>query len=438
MLKERNYAAASKYLDSVLRKNSKDIDALMMKGNVLLNSALENMPPSGRIPYNAGSIFSKSIGAEVPPVLPADTVKAIEHYWLQCLKLDTTRNDIRKGLCTIYAMALMQLKLKAAIADLVKHENNKDEEFPYKLTEYARRFKERNDFDGAMEMYKYIATLFPEVAGLRSDIAGEYFYNGYPNKALIWLDSTYNFKTVDETSFLNGAFIYSELGYFDDAQNVLNTYSRIYQRKMDQFYFGLRLFADVSTGVSNTLSGFISSVDTQAYYTEVTTARKVLACADTLTYDKFKELAADKDIPDYYKVLLLSRGIKQFADSCEPYMVYGVFQAGIQNFSAAQQFLDEGERCSNVPVAQREYWQLVYAYTLFKLNDNAKALQYFQQLYNSDNAFYRQAARYYTIPLLTQYNRSDVIKKLMDELVSDTPSTKFKELIVRIAQGAKQ
>ncbi len=130
------------------------------------------------------------------------------------------------------------------------------------------------------------------MAGIRGDIASEYFYAGKMNDALKWVDSCYNFKTVDETSFLNGAFIYSELGYFDQAQNVLNTYSRLYKRKMVFcFISSLRLFADSSEQYGEKLNEFISAVDSNTYYlTEVTIAKKLLAFENKFSLDDFGKL----------------------------------------------------------------------------------------------------------------------------------------------------
>jgi tetratricopeptide (TPR) repeat protein len=435
-LKDGNYNAANIFLDSVIKVDANNVDAWMMKGNLVLNRASEFLPPSKLIPYNAGNIFSQKPEPLVGKIIPADTVFEIEKYWRKCLSIDSSRNDIRKGLCTLYGMALMKDKLKKEIVAVIKNEKDADEEFPYKLADYARKFKERNAFEDGIDVYKFIASLYPALAGLRCDIAGEYFFQGYMNESLIWLDSCYNFKTVDETSFLNGAFLYSELGYFDDAQNVLNKYSNIYNRKMDKFYFGLRLFADTSNKYADELTEFINSVDTASYYTEVSLSKKLISFKSNFRFEDFKQLASDKDLPEYYKVLILTRAVKQFADSCEPYLVYGVFQATIKNYGAAVQFLEQGERCE-MPNQQKEYWQLVYGYTLFKLGEYDKALSYFSLLYNSQNTFYKHAAKYFSVPALQGEGRGDVVKKLLNEIVTDTQKTKYGDLIIRIAGGTK-
>ena len=135
----RKYDAANHYLDSILKKNPKSVDALMMKGNVILNRAEVNLPAVNEITVRDESIFYSATEPKEAKVLPIDTVRSIETYWSKCLKIDSTRNDIRKGLCTIYAMALMKDKLKEEIVALTKHEKNEDGEQPYRIAEYARK-----------------------------------------------------------------------------------------------------------------------------------------------------------------------------------------------------------------------------------------------------------------------------------------------------------
>lgn len=419
------YVFANHYLDSILKKNSKNVDALMMKGNVILNRSLENLPVINMITKDDETIFSSDVTNKNITILPTDTVHSIEKFWRKCLKTDSTRNDIRKGLCTMYAMALMTEELKKEITVIAKTEKNEDGEKAYRIAEYARKIKERGMFDEAMGIYQLIAKLYPDLAGIRCDIASEYFYEGRLTEALAWLDSCYNFKTVDETSFLNGAFIYSELGYFDDAQNVLNTYSRIYQRKMDQFYYGLRLFADSSDKYFETLNSFIQSVDSNSYSTEIYCAQKLLAFRDSFKTENHEQLANDNSIPDYYKVLVHTRALRQFSKNCEPSLIYGVYQSSIRNYSAAVQFLEENCEMS---LQQKEYWKLNYAYVLFMLGDKDKSLQYFGQLYQSANLFTQHAAKYFSAKMLSEFKKNVEAKNLLEELVSSKVETKYTQL----------
>ncbi len=417
----KNYKGANRYLDSVLKKEPKNVDALMMKGNVILNWAMDTTAPMQFITDADESPYVSL--KEKPKLLSARNVAAIEKFWRRALVIDSTRFDIRKGLCTIYAMALMKDSLKTEIVRLVSAEKD-DGEQAFRTCEYARKYKERNRFDEGMEIYAFIAKLFPTVAGVRCDIGSEYYYNGKLNEALAWFDSCYNFKTVDETSFLNGAFTYSLLGYFDDAQSVLNTYSKVYDRKMDRFYYGLRLFSDSMDTYAPVLTEFCNAVDSNAYYNEVTLARRLLQYRDSFSIKDYKALIDDKEIQDYYKVLIHQRAVRQFNDNCEPFLIFGVLQASIQNYSAAVQFLEEGKTCK-LGKSQTEYWLLHYGYTLYRLGQTENAAYYFKQLLESDNLFTKHAATYFVGKIKIQTGEVAEGKTMLHLLAAEPKPTKY-------------
>lgn len=421
----KKYSEANHYLDSLLKKNAKCTDCLMMKGNIALNAALDSTQPMEFISEEDESVFNQTI-TEKPKLLSKQTVYEVEKYWKKCLKIDSSRVDVRKGLCSIYAMALMKDSLKRELPRL-RRMLGEDSEEAFRMCEYARKFKERNRFNEAMDLYQFIAKLYPEIAGIRCDIASEYFYAGRMNETLNWLDSCYYFKTVDETSFLNGAFIYSELGYFDNAQNVLNTYSHIYQRKMDEFYYSLYLFSDSNSKCFETLRYFCSTQDSNAYTNEFFLAKKLLQAEDSFTLSIYNDCVTNPDIPDYYKTLIHARAMKQFAGNCKPFVLYGIYQAQIKNYSAASQFLEEGQHCEMKP-EEKEAWAVAQAYTFYKQNLLNEFIETAAPLANSSNMFYRQASNYFTALMLSQRVESKNVKGLFENIIVLKQKTKYGDL----------
>ena len=57
----KNYSQANCYLDSLLKKNAKCVDCLMMKGNVALNCALDSTLPMQFISEADESVFNLTI-----------------------------------------------------------------------------------------------------------------------------------------------------------------------------------------------------------------------------------------------------------------------------------------------------------------------------------------------------------------------------------------
>jgi tetratricopeptide (TPR) repeat protein len=434
---DKKYTEANQYLDSVLKADKNNVDALMMKGNVILNKELMEVPSITISSNTDEDLYRTETGSmdETQKVIPAETANKVAALWKQCLKIDNTRLDIHKGLCTLYAMALMKNELKAQLAELLKVETVKDET-AYSMAEYARKLKERGKFNDAMEVYKFIAAQFPNLGGIRGDIGSEYFYNGDLKPALQWLDSALTKSDIDETTYLNAAFIYSELAYFDMAQKTLDDYSKKYERRMNRFYLGLRQFANMDTHYVETLNYFISVVDSNAYYDEVKFAKQLLVFQDSFSIAAFRWLARS-NLPEYYRVFIFQRGLKQFRNSCEPHIEYGAFNILIKNYSAAVQFLEEGEHCG-IDTNQTDYWRVSYAYALLMTGQKDKALSVFYPSLKAAKAYWNHSANYFSAKILMEKKREAEAKPLLESIVNSSETTKYKTMATALLAKMKK
>lgn len=425
-IKQNNYTRANQYLDSVLKKHPYLVDAYMMKGNVLLNYSWANTTKNYFNIERAESVFDTTGINEsfFVPIIPEDTSRLIENYWLHCLKLDSTRNDIRKGLCRLYSISLRVNDLKKQLGQM-KSLITENEDNAYIYAEYARNIKLRGRFDEALSVYQFLANMFPGLAGIRCDMSGECFYNGRPNEALRYLDSSLSQRVVDQTSFINAATIYSLLGYYEDAFTTFKRYSQTDTLLMGDFYKGLMMFAKMDSGFYNQLYTFLQKADEKSYYDEVQLARKLVPYGKiNFTMDDYLALINNDKIPAYYKALIYQRGLAQFKNDCTPFLMYGYFQITIKNFAAASQFLEDVDSCKTI-LGDVDYWKLAYAYSLYKSNDGEKALPYFSQLFNSPDVFRKQAAKYFSAKILID-KKQKYGYALREELLADKIETKYR------------
>jgi tetratricopeptide (TPR) repeat protein len=123
-------------------------------------------------------------------------------------------------------------------------------------------------------------------------------------------------------------------------------------------------------------------------------------------------------------VFIYQRGLKQFTDSCETHMDYGAFNNLIKNYSAAIQFLEEGERC-NMDENDSDFWRMQYGYALYMTAQNEKALQVLQPLINSANAYPKHMALYFTAKIFIIQKRKDEAIHLLNSIVHSGESTKY-------------
>lgn len=402
-----NYQAANAFLDSVLKQNKNNVDALMMKGNVILNAALDSS--SGKKTWfdeNDESVFSESLTDKGAVIHNNQTVAAVANLWKRCLELNPERTDIIKGLCALYSMAGDTTRLRKEILRL-KNTEPQDEGQVFRMAEYARKLYAPLGFGAKMDLYRYVAALYTQSAGIRCDIASEYFYAGDFRNCFIWLDSCAAFSNIDETSYLNGAFIYSQLGYFDNAFQWLTRYDTTYGRKMGQFYKGMMQYAD--NGSTDLLKKFLAVADSNTYYEECRLAQKL---SDTTHSVPPAELLKDASasIPEWYKPFIYIRAMKLFPESCEAVLQYGVYQSKLKNYPSAEQFLADGKECK-LQGEQAEYWLLNYGYVQYKMKNTSTALYYFKPLLSSKNEFYRQAAVYFTLKVTASSSEKERLEK---------------------------
>ncbi len=412
----KEYATANRYLDSVLKKQKRNVDALMMKGNVVLNAALDTTQSVFLFSTENESVLHNELRDKKSTYDPR-TLAQVEAMWLRCLAWDKRRTDIRKGLCSVYSLYGAQRPLLQQIRKL-KQQQPADDEQVYSLATYARKVKAEVGFREGMQVYAHLATLYPHVAGLRCDIASEYFYQGDLKSCFQWLDSCHQFQNIDETSYLNGAFIYSQLGYFEDALHWLQRYDTAFNRMMSVFYKGMMNFAEEEN--TTTLRQFVQQADSNLYFEEYRLATSLLDADTTFNMNTFRALIA-ANTPEWYKPFLYVRAMKKFPGNCEPVYLYGIYHNRINNLSAAVQLLTEGTHCEMTD-EQHELWLLHYAYALYKTRDLPNANSYFLQLTGSTNPFYRQAADYF---LINKADSSDKTTEVLHHLAQAQPATKY-------------
>ena len=426
------FARADQYLDSILKVNPKTVDALMMKGNVLLNEAWGSGAKSHFNAEKAESVFDSSAIDEsyFVPVIPVDTSIKIDHIWKQCLELDPSRTDIKKGLCNLYSLSLRTIELERQLIQM-QSTITESEENAYLYAEYARNLKIRGRFTDAMQVYAVIANMFPNLAGIRCDMANEYFYAGEMNKCLQYLDSTLLQKDVDQTSFINAAALYSELGYYDQAYHTFKRYSDKDTLIEADFYKGLLMFANMDTGFYSQLHKFIDAATEQSYYDELQLAQKLLPYGKVpFTLDDYLALATNPKISRYYRVLILQRGVRQFNGDCGPAFLLGNFYCSIKNYSAAVQLLEPEKfrkypDCKFANEADSTLWLLNYAYALYKTGKKEESVGYFESLFTAKEAFAQQAAKYFVAKTYWDGNKKEEAKKLFHEVATAKEQTKY-------------
>ncbi|MFN8277230.1 MAG: hypothetical protein U0T84_07095 [Chitinophagales bacterium] len=158
-----NYGRAKELVDSALQVNPNDVNALMMKGNVLLNYGLSKITPIYPITLADENPMTTELAglAHPPQVVPAGLAHQVDAIWQRCLQLDASRTDIRSGLCTLYGMAVWRDSLMSLLPAVINASRPRGDSFAYVLETYGQLLEERGDTMGARGVYRQLEAYYP-------------------------------------------------------------------------------------------------------------------------------------------------------------------------------------------------------------------------------------------------------------------------------------
>jgi tetratricopeptide (TPR) repeat protein len=397
LIGQKDFEGARERIEQYLAKDPDHIDALMMKGNVILNEYVQPLADVSVVSNSNESIYDDSIGMIANPrekmVLPEDITREVAELWLRCLDLDSTREDIHKGLCTIYARALMLDDLighlsvmKAALAE---------KNLMYTMGNYARQVNERGGFGPAMEVYQAIQDLYPGHAGVTSDRAAMHFRFGNIETGARLIRAALVQGAGDEMILGNGVTMLTivedyegALGAFRELERVTGDNSEwIFYRSLYRQYMGEKSWRDDLDQFKNSRPETGSS----------TLEEYMVSIGQLENFEQFEE--AMKKPGQIWSTLLLHRiAMKKFPDRHEPVLSYANFLSYHRNYPRAIELyrsLFKGTLAGQLSIEEAESARFIYAWTLYDSGQQKEADQHWQVLLGSEQFYIKSAAAYF-------------------------------------------
>jgi tetratricopeptide (TPR) repeat protein len=383
---------AEKRVEYYLKKNPKEVDAIMMKGNVTFSQ--ECCPDHVVLETNTDeSIYNNSIGfmgQGGPTVVPVELGTRIADLWKLAVSYDLSRTDIHFGICQIYSTSMMVDELIEYLPTLKKNVQNNDK-LHYSMSDYARNLKDRGDFESAMQVYNYIAKLYPNEHGLYSDIAAEYFLHGDMELAKESIGKALEDDQLDEMSLGNAFFFYSVMGEFDRALECLKRQSKLTNVDDYLFYQSLLSFSrgeEWKTSMEN----FLKITKDKNWKTAATIMVSDEFVIDLDSYLKLTEM----ELIDGVKILIHQAYKNKTPNKFEPFFNYAELLTYNQLFEDAIVEFEKIEN-SNLINDQEDLENLsfYYAWSLWKVDQRQLSIEKWQKLENSENFLYKSASAYF-------------------------------------------
>jgi tetratricopeptide (TPR) repeat protein len=415
-----DFDRADQYLDSIIAVRPRCVDALMMKGNVLLNRTTHGQPEVSLESVNDESVYDETIGTlgDYPRMVDRETARKVSALWQHCVEIDPARLDIYQGLCTLYGMALMRDELLKTLPTLVKATPNKSDQLAYDLADYAQAFELRHDVEGCMAVYKKILELFPASGGLAGDIAVMYSKHGMVKDALQYARISAAKPGNDFITCYNIASMISLSGDVAEA-------CRIFDGCKDPapyvtYYHGITQFYHDDPAWKESMRSFLSALK------KADPDDGRVAVAKVLTGKKFQLDSAGYAAliavqPYEFEYLLLSlKAREKLGNKYEPlyrlshlYTRKQFFDQAIPVFDAMAALLKTAEEDSAC--------HFYLAYAQYASGKKAESVQNWKMFTNA-GSFSRQSAACYFLGMIYKEQGKKAEAKALFEKVADKPS----------------
>ena len=435
LIRQKDFEGAREKTGQYLAKDPDHIDALMMKGNVILNEYLQSLAGVSVTSNTNESIYDNSIGMMTDPwekmVLPEDITRKVAELWLRCLDLDGTREDIHKGLCTIYARALM-------VDDLIRHLSVMknalaEKDLMYTMGNYARQVNERGGFGPAMNVYQAIQDLYPGHAGVTSDRAAMHFRFGDVETGARLIRAALVQGAGDEMILGNGITM---LTIVEDYEGALGTFRELERVTGDnrEWFFYRSLYRQYmgEKGWKDDLDQFTNSrpetgTDTLEEY--------MVSIGQLEKFEQFEE-AMEKPGQIWSTLLLHRIAMKKFPDRHEPVLSYANFLSYHRNYPRAIELyrsLFEGALQGDLSIEDAQGARFIYAWTLYDNGQQKEADQHWRMLLGSELFYIKSAAAYFHGKHLFSIGNQEEAYRIFNLVSSQASESKYAALCLNTA-----
>ncbi len=397
LIAAQKFVEVDALIDSILVKYPKEPDAWMMKGNAILNRHLLHLTSEPIITSPDEDILSiEANGLNSPPQIPEKKViDSVELYWKKTLAVDSTREDVYMGLCTVYGMSLQTDKLLACLPKLKKI-SKKGMPLGYLMEDYARLLRERGKTTDANKVFAAITTMYPKESGIWSDWAGEYLLNADLKSALQQADKALLCSAIDVTSRDNLVDIYLFAQQPEKAVKTIELY-----QKSDTTYTYAPLYRALygfSVGDSVWKKQMIALVAEKQYQNdtnEIVQVCKFLA-SSVYTGKNYDITMAMLSAPlnNFCSWAVLYRAKNEFPDSANVQLIAAEFYLNGKSYTVANSIFKKAGTLKMDSV-NRSDMNMVYAYSAYRAGDISTATALFNTIMADENLFKRQAALYF-------------------------------------------
>lgn len=376
------------YLDS----DPNDIDALMMKGNVILSRFFGK----GMVSVTANpdeSVYDRAIGhmGEMPRIVSREVALKVAALWQRCLELDSSRGDIWRGLAYLYATALMKQELIAHLPRMkaaLPHENR----LAFNMGDYARMFNKRERFADSMDIYQAILQLYPDSAWIYNDMAVLTYQQRRFPEALALMNKAVNARAPTWQTYSTATTFFT---LDENDALAIKMHQKLSKMRGDlrwRFYRGLVRLARGERGWRADIKAYLAKADSKDE--DRALAVFLLSGENKLDYKSYERAVRASKLMQFD--LLLNRwGMRIAPAHYEPLYANARLLNENNHFARSSELFGKLIAYGSLPAKWHDQVRLEHAWAYHASGRYKDAAHIWQQLEKSEDFFIQSAAIYF-------------------------------------------
>ncbi|TNF48839.1 hypothetical protein EP232_02020 [bacterium] len=423
LLKAGEFEKAQVKIDQFLAEDPKSVDAYMMLGNLRFYEYMTSVSQIELFSNTDESVFVTGIGSirEATITVPREVGIEVAGHLEKALSIDNSRGDIHKGLSYVFAMALMQEELLSHFKRM-KEALPDDGDLPDNMRDYASMLQERGRKDWSLETYGRILDLYPEHAGVLSDVARIYFEEGQMKKAAATIGRALEGTGVDVRVINNSVLILIISGDYDGG---LAAMQRMSEMQGDRVYLAYRALMKYAQGDPSWKK------DLQTFSKDDSTGQEAVLVAHLLDKGYTGSLEdftkSDEIVESTWARLFIYRaGMHRFPDRGIPHLNYAIMMSAYKNYDEALPvFARTEELYDTLADDLKEALNLFYAWALQDSGLIHEADVRWKKLLNVETFYASSAAAYFMGKNLYLSGRKDEAMEMFLKISDRASESKY-------------
>ena len=368
-----------------------------------------------KVPNINESVFDTTIQYKSFKIHLNDSiVNEIAPLWMKCLQLDSSREDVFTGLCTLYTFSA-NTKGLVNLCDFMQGKSYPSEALLKNLILSSNELINRGQYSSAMELLRYALKEFPEESTVYSNISALFYREDNLDSALYYCKIATEKCNISLNSYYRLGLLSTFAGKYLQALEALRAYSIHSKDNSIMIFEALHEYLNGNQSWKKRIFEYVKAEPSDTNNPIVRYAEFLISPDNRDNYESYlKSLSINLPVP--FNFLVHERAYNEFQDGLQAAMQLAEVSAEYKNYKKAGNIYRGiwGKFKRITPEIADEIY-LNYAWVLYRLSDD-EANTYWEKCLKSDDLYIKSAGAYFLIKFYMDKGSDNKAAKIVKEI----------------------